>query len=101
MYAIRSYYDTKINDSDTDTLRYQDTAGFGLGYGTMLTASLYSSLSYFQSDAIYKGLDPLESAALYLYYNISETYFINGSYALGLSDTTSDHTLSLNFGLTF
>ncbi len=92
---------TQINDSDTNTTRYQDTTGFGVGYGTMLTPSLYGSLSYYQSDAIYEGLDPLQSASLYLYCTITDTYFINGSYTLGLSDTTSDHTFAFNIGFTF
>ena len=114
-----SYSYTVINDDDTTyldvdnnpvELYYQNTHTYNLGVGFYPTARLYTSLSYNNSDSIYKSIVqidgtkemvPLETAALYLFYTIDKHWFTTASYAYGLSDTASDHFAAVRVGYYF
>jgi len=115
-----SYSYTMINDDDfsyTDTtsatvnVTYQNTNAFNLGAGFYPTAKLYTSLSYNSSDSIYEAfvssttgrstVEPLESISAYLFYTLDKNWFTTANYAYGLSDSASDHYLSLRVGYYF
>jgi len=95
------YTRTMINDDDVGLIQYQDTNAFSGGVGYYLTPKLYTSLSYFQSDSIYKDVDDTKSASAYLFYSLSSHWFTTLAYSKGLSDPTSDHYLALRVGYYF
>jgi len=89
---------TLINDQDTATFSYQNSTACSLGYGHTFDSKLYTSLSYYQTQSIYTGLDPIKSGSIYLYFPFDEHYFVTAGYSMGLSDSASDHHASLRFG---
>ena len=95
------YTYTMINDDDVGLIKYQDTNAFSGGLGYYLTPKLYTSLSYFQSDSIYKDVDDTKSASAYLFYSLSSHWFTTAAYTKGLSDPTSDHYFALRVGYYF
>ena len=95
------YTYTMINDDDVDFIKYQDTNAFSGGLGYYLTPKLYTSLSYFQSDSIYKDVDDTKSVSAYLFYSLSQNWFTTLAYTKGLSDPTSDNSLALRVGYYF
>ena len=105
-----SYTFTYIGDDDvsytdingnTQTIRYQNTNAFSVGTGYAWTGKLYTSLSYYQSDSIYKDVEDIKNLTLYSYYAINAHWFVTASYAYGLSDATSDNYYSLRLGYYF
>ncbi len=105
-----SYTFTYIGDDDvsytdingnTQTIRYQNTNAFSVGTGYAWTGKLYTSLSYYQSDSIYKDVEDIKNLTLYSYYAINAHWFVTASYAYGLSDATSDNYYSLRVGYYF
>lgn len=93
------YNFTQINDDDiAGVASYQDTHAYSGGVGYSLTPKLYSSLSYYQSDSLYKGVEPIKSASLYGFYSLDTHWFSTFSYAYGLSDSASDHSVSFRLG---
>ena len=108
LFAGLSY--TMINDDDTvivyddnstEQLSYQNTLSYNAGLGYYASRSLYMSLSYAQSDSIYKNVDAIVSATLYGYYSFDENWFTTLSYSYGLSTSASDHYLSMKLGYFF
>lgn len=93
------YNFTQINDDDVaGVVSYQDTHAYSGGVGYSLTPKLYSSLSYYQSDSLYKDMEPIKSASLYGFYALDTNWFSTFSYAYGLSDSASDHSVSFRLG---
>ena len=92
---------TFVNDSDVGTIRYQNTEAFLAGFGYAPTSLLYGSLSYYHSRSIYRDVEAVQNASLYIYYAFADPYFLTCSYAAGLSDSASDHSFSLRFGVAF
>ncbi len=104
------YVYTQINDTDviSNGVRYdyRNTVGYNAGLGYYFTNALYMSLGYSRSNSIYKtigteSIEDIESASLYGYYALSKYYFAILSYAYGLSDSASDHAVSLKVGYYF
>ncbi|NPA66010.1 MAG: transporter [Epsilonproteobacteria bacterium] len=105
-----SYTYTMINDDDTTvtysdgysyTYKYKNTNAFSFGVGTYITYSLYISTSYNSTESIYKNIDSAETISIYGSYNINKNWFTTLYYAYGLSDTASDHDISLKLGYYF
>ncbi len=93
---------TLINDSDIEEVAtYQNTHALNAGVGVNLTPSLYSSVSYYHSDSIYTDVEALENISLYSFYSFDPHWFGIANYAYGLSDSTSNHYLSLKIGYYF
>jgi len=93
---------TLINDSDIeDVATYQNTHALNAGVGLNLSSRLYSSVSYYHSDSIYTNVEALENISLYTFYSFDSHWFGIANYAYGLSDSTSNHYLSLKIGYYF
>jgi len=93
---------TVVTDDDiVNTITYQNTNAFNAGLGFYPSKNLYMSGSYNSSDSIYEGVDKINTASIYLFYNIDKNWFTNLTYAYGLSDTASDHSVSLRLGYYF
>ena len=92
--------DDDIHDSSND-IDYQSTNSFSGGIGYNFSPKLYISASYFQAQSIYKNVEDLASASVFLFYSFNENYFTNISYVKGLSDSTSDNSASIKLGYYF
>ncbi len=92
IFAGYSY--TMVNDTDVvdanNVVYYQNTNAYTIGAGYDFTPQIYASLSYYQANSIYKGVQDLKSASAYIFYTIDKNWFLNLSYSRGLSDSTSD-----------
>lgn len=99
------YNYTIINDdnikSGTDSIQYQNTNAITLGAGYYPTQKLYASLAYNTADSIYKHVEDINTASLYMFYTIDTHWFSTFNYAYGLSDSASDNTLSARIGYYF
>ena len=89
------------SDGYTYAIDYQNVNAFNLGAGYYFSSKLYTSLSYYYSDSIYEDVDAIENITLYGFYSIDKNWFMTGSYAYGLSDTTSDNYFALRVGYYF
>lgn len=99
------YSYTIINDdnigSGTSSIRYQNTDSLSLGAGVYFSEKLYGSLAYTSSESIYKNVDDIDTASLYMFYTIDSNWFTTFNYAYGLSESASDNALSLRIGYYF
>jgi len=93
---------TLINDDDIDgVVAYQNTHAFNVGLGMRFNPAWYSSVSYNYSNSIYTDVEALQSISLYTFYSFDANWFGIVNYAYGLSDSTSNHYLSLKVGYYF
>ncbi len=90
---------TWINDHDSDVQKFQNTMAFSLAAGYLWTPTLSTLLSYSYSDAIYTDIPALQSGSLQLFYALSSDISLLTYYAMGLSASSSEHTLGL--GVTY
>lgn len=90
-----------VNDDDTDSVQYQNTNGYNIGIGFYPSLKTYISASYNKSNSIYTNIDDIDTASLYGFYSINNSWFTTLNYAYGLSDTASDNYLSLRVGYYF
>ena len=88
-------------DGNTYEIRYRNVNSFNAGTGYHFSDRFYASLSYFYADSIYEDVDAIENLSAYGFYSIDAHWFVTGSYAYGLNDTTSDHSLALWVGYYF
>lgn len=97
------YTHTMVNDRNVRSagLYYQNTHSLSVGAGYNLRHDLYGSISYYHSDSIYRGSEAIRSLSLYLFHAVDERWFTTFMYANGLSDTASEHILSLRLGYCF
>lgn len=96
------YNFTMINDDDIPSLvTYQNTSAYSVGLGYYMNSKWYTSASYYQSDAVYTTMEDIKNVSLYNFYSLNKNWFTSLSYAYGLSDSTSDHALSLRLGYSF
>lgn len=97
------YNFTKINDDDIPDwgVIYQNTHAYSAGVGYYMTRKWYTSASYYQSDAVYTSMEDIKSASIYNFYSLDKNWFTTLSYAYGLSDSASDHSVSLRLGYNF
>ena len=95
------YAFTLVNDDDIGDITYQNTNAFNAGLGYYVSNKLYMSGSYSLSDSIYKGIEDIETAAVYGYYSIDKDKFATFNYAHGLSDSASKNYVSVRLGFLF
>ncbi len=99
------YNHTLVGDDDVKSgstlVEYQNTDAFSIGTGYYFTPKLYSSISYYQSDSIYKSVETIRNLSFYAFYSIDSYWFATASYAMGLSDSTSDNYLAMRVGYYF
>ena len=96
------YNFTMINDDDVaNVVTYQNTHAYSGGVGYYLTPKWYASTSYYQADGIYKGMEDIKNASVYNFYSLDKQWFTSVNYSYGLSDSSSDHALSVRLGYSF
>jgi hypothetical protein len=97
------YNYTVVNDDDAASIgvKYQDTNAYSAGLGYYMTQKWYTSAAYYQADAIYTTMEDIKNVSLYNFYSFDKNWFGSLSYAYGLSDSASDHTLALRLGYAF
>jgi len=110
MNIFAGYIYTWINDDDvTVTLSdgskysylYNNTNAYSIGAGYYITNKFYMSGAYNSTESIYVGADNADTASVYCYYSMTSHWFMNGSYAYGLSDSASDNAVSIRLGYYF
>lgn len=109
--VFAGYVFTKVNDddvvvsinngADSYSVLYKDTNAYSAGLGYYLTNKLYMSGAYNQTESIYKGVEDAKTVSAYAYYSIDKNWFMNFSYAYGLSDSASDNAASVKLGYYF
>jgi len=105
------YVFTQVNDDDvvvttnnganSYNVVYNNTNAYSVGLGYYLTNKLYVSGAYNQTESIYKGVEDAKTVSAYAYYSIDKNWFMNFSYAYGLSDSASDNAASVKLGYYF
>ena len=104
------YSYTQINDDDTlivfqdgttQAVEYKNTSAYSAGLGYYLTNQFYLSGAYNQTQSIYKNVEDAKTVSAYAYYGINAHWFMNFSYAYGLSDSASDNSASVKLGYYF
>jgi len=109
--VFAGYVFTKVNDDDvvvsinngaeSYSVLYKDTNAYSVGLGYYLTNKLYISGAYNQTESIYKSVKDAKTVSAYAYYSIDHNWFMNFSYAYGLSDSASDNAASVRLGYYF
>jgi len=99
------YLYTKINDTDiktqTNFIEYQDVNSYNMGIGYYITNNIYGSISYNNSESIYKDIEDIKSASLYLFYSFNSRYFSTFTYDYGISSSASNHAFNIKLGYYF
>ncbi len=96
------YNFTQINDDDIPNLvTYQNTNAYSGGIGYYLTPKWYASTACYQANGIYEGIEDIKNISLYNFYSLDKNWFTSLNYAYGLSDSTSDHAVSIRLGYSF
>ncbi len=101
IFAGYSYTITNDEFVEASDFKYQNTASFNVGVGYSVTDRLYLSAAYNNADSIYTGVQNLETASLYGYYNINERRFFIFSYGHGLSDSANPNSFTALMGYYF
>jgi len=89
---------TFVNDTDVETIIYQDTNAFSFGYGHYFSSKFYASVAYYYADSIYRDIESIQSTSAYMYYAIDDNIFTTFTYSYGLSDSANDHYAGLRIG---
>ena len=113
-YSYTIINDETINYTDVNndpvSINYANTNAYNIGVGYYPTAKLYTSIAYNSSESIYdkiitgssvERVEALNTASAYLFYTVSEEWFATASYAYGLSESASDHYMSVRLGYYF
>jgi len=88
-----------VRDRDLDGyLEHQNSFSYNIGFGYYLLDSFYSSLSYSNSNSIYKDYSDIESISIYNYFKIDKNWFLNLSYTRGLNSMAVDSSLGVRVG---
>lgn len=86
---------------DSSTQRYDDFSTFSLGIGSVLTSYWYSAVSYDYSGATLRNTDDYKVLSWVNTFAINEKYYFVTGYSYGLNNATTDHTISVQFGVKF
>ena len=95
------YTYTIINDTNVDTITYQNTNAFTAGIGYNFSSKFYTSLSYYEANSVYSGVQNLKNISLYIFYSINKHWFTNFTFAAGLNRATSQNYSSIKLGYYF
>ena len=88
---------TLLGDS-SETIAFQNTYFYTLGFGYYLSNNFYSSLSYSDATSIYASSSDIQTLSYYGYYKIDNHWFSSIRYAYGLSDNALDNTVGIKIG---
>lgn len=96
------YTYTLVNDKNVpDVVTYQNTNSLYGGMNSIITPDFTMSLIYNQSDSIYADVTMAKTVGIGASYFIDSHWFSLLDYRYGLSDSTSDHDISLRLGYFF
>lgn len=101
IFAGYNYTQIKDDDIPAYQITYQNTHAFSAGLGYYMTEKWYSSVSYYHADGIYTIMQDIKSASVYNFYTLNKNWFTTLNYSHGLSDSASDHSVSLRLGYNF
>lgn len=97
-HGLFGYESTWINDSDVETISYQDTEAYYAGVSYLSNNGSEWTTRYYQTDAIYRDVAPIKSVSLGYYRETSSHSFIDITYGMGLSDSASDQSVMFRIG---
>ncbi len=86
---------------DSDTEEYDNFHTLSIGTGKVLTDYWYSALSYDFSGANRFYLEDYQAMSWSNTFRVSSKYYLLTTYSYGLNDAASDHTISVQGGITF
>jgi hypothetical protein len=113
-YYISSYLDYSISENqnlflyysytyaqNNDSRKYNNFSTISAGIGRMFTDSWFSALSYDFSEATFRNTEDYKVLSWANTFAFSPKYYIVTNYSYGLNNATSDHTISVQFGVKF
>jgi len=86
---------------DSSTASYNDLLSLSAGVGKQVNQELYLSISLNYVTAYIKGADASLSSMAYIAYTFTDSWFVTGSYSLGLSDAVPDYSVNMGLGFKF
>ncbi|MGE0738239.1 hypothetical protein [Sulfurimonas sp.] len=92
------YSYTAVNDSDFQSILYQDTQAFDIKFAHTIDFKKTYTLSYTFNESIYKSIPPIQTVGIGYAIDINEHWFVGGYYDYGLSTSASQHAFSLSVG---
>jgi hypothetical protein len=92
------YTYTIIGDSDLSYLSYQNTSAFSLGVGYSFSPKIYSSLSWFWSEASVKSANSMQSLSWFTYMNLNQKMYGTFSITQDLDDEVVSHSYGMQLG---
>lgn len=96
------YSFTIVNDEDIkEVARYQNTNAYYLGFLYKSKKDLSLHASYSNSQSIYKKVTPIETMECGLIVQMNENWFTLIDYANGISESASEHEVSIRLGYSF
>lgn len=89
----------KIGDRNKDNIvSYNNTFSYSTSIGYTWNKKLYTSISYNQSNSVFKGSDNLKILSLYGYYSINQHWFSTINYRHGFLSVGSRKSVGVNIG---
>lgn len=95
------YRYTWVNDTDTNTLRYQNTHEIHLGLTHQLSSISNLTISYHHNESIYKEIEAIRTIGIGYNQELGHHWFLGVDYNYGLSDSASDNAFSGQIGYYF
>jgi hypothetical protein len=92
------YTYTMVGDSDLSYLSYQNTNALSLGVGYSFSPKIYSSLSWFWSEASVKSADSMQNLSWFTYMNLNQKMYGTFSLTQDLNDEVVSHSYGMQLG---
>jgi len=86
---------------DTNNIAYKDIFSYNIGVGYSINTAYYTSLSYENSQSIYKNTENYQALVWTNRYMYNDTYFVELDYTRGIDAFSYDHLFSFKVGATF
>ena len=86
---------------DSSTQKYDNFHTLSFGVGSALTDYWYSALSYDYSGATLRNTDDYKVLSWVNTFALTPKYYFVTNYSYGLNTATTDHTISVQFGVKF
>jgi hypothetical protein len=86
---------------DTTEVEYHDPFAYSLGLGYMIIDDLYTSMTYQNSQSIYKNSPNYQSISLFNSYNFTDKTFGTLNYTRAIDELSYEHVISIRIGVSF
>ena len=97
LFGVLSYTVT----GDTNSSKYEDIFSGSIGIGYTVSDKYYTSVSYENSESIYRNTENFQAIVWTNYYIWKENSFVEIDYMCGLDTLSYKHMISFKFGVTF